>query len=553
MGDPFLLELSQSGWSNVQQEAIVNTLVQSKLYSHDDVSGAEPLLSICRDLSASEMSQMLIRDFRLEPLLANQIRMIVMKVLARTDDADQALESEPRPSEEQSQPLPLGLSTKDNLQATEQSAMETTTKQQPLTVKYKAAIVNQAAVRRKQQKDTYQLDTSSYPQLQQQLDQFFRFMTEPSTISQEDPIRPATANVYLLHAKLFLGWYVRHQEIDDSNHAKRIQLSLHDIFVTKEKESATIIIQFVMWLRKERHISVSYEANVLRGMVKLLKFRFAEESVDGDNRRTYEDIPIIQELRKLHRNANKQAKLAPKSSNEGQKWLSWPEFLEVVQATRNNFELLLKECMDTSSPDKGITPLQRQVAVAFQKYLVLAVFTSVPDRQRTIRELEIGRTLVREESGSDCWFIKHNPADYKTGAAYGERPPMLLSQALSKDIDNFIDNWRSKLEPKTEMLFVQQRTGNPLTRDSVYSIVSRACYEHAGKRTNPHLLRDMIVTHVRESNASEKELEALALFMGHSIHMQRTSYDRRTLERKVAPAIKLLELVNSEQRRDPGE
>jgi integrase len=88
--------------------------------------------------------------------------------------------------------------------------------------------------------------------------------------------------------------------------------------------------------------------------------------------------------------------------------------------------------------------------------------------------------------------------------------------------------------------------GNPLTRDSVYQLVSRACFEQTGKRTNPHLLRDMIVTHVRESsNASEKELEALALFMGHSLQMQRTSYDRRTLSSKVAPAVQLLTEVNA--------
>jgi hypothetical protein len=55
----------------------------------------------------------------------------------------------------------------------------------------------------------------------------------------------------------------------------------------------------------------------------------------------------------------------------------------------------------------------------------------------------------------------------------------------------------------------------------------------------------MIVTHVRDtSNASEKELEALALFMGHSLQMQRTSYDRRTLTRKIAPAVQLLSKVN---------
>ena len=48
----------------------------------------------------------------------------------------------------------------------------------------------------------------------------------------------------------------------------------------------------------------------------------------------------------------------------------------------------------------------------------------------------------------------------------------------------------------------------------------------SGKKTNPHLVRDMIVTHLKTSGASEQELEALALFMGHSQAMQRSTYDR---------------------------
>ena len=64
-----------------------------------------------------------------------------------------------------------------------------------------------------------------------------------------------------------------------------------------------------------------------------------------------------------------------------------------------------------------------------------------------------------------------------------------------------------------------------------------------GKKTNPHLLRDIVVTHVRDTAASEKELEALALYMGHSLNMQRTSYDRRTLTQKVAPAVSLLDKI----------
>jgi hypothetical protein len=51
----------------------------------------------------------------------------------------------------------------------------------------------------------------------------------------------------------------------------------------------------------------------------------------------------------------------------------------------------------------------------------------------------------------------------------------------------------------------------------------------------------MIITHLRGTDASERELEALAIYMGHSMAMQKGTYDRRTKEQKVAPAIDLLE------------
>ena len=176
-------------------------------------------------------------------------------------------------------------------------------------------------------------------------------------------------------------------------------------------------------------------------------------------------------------------------------------------------------------------------------YLLLAFFACIPDRQRTFRELALGSTLVKEDG---VWLVRHGPNDYKTGKSYGARPPLMITPELVPAIDNFIDKYRPSLRPNGDHFFAQVRTGNALTQDSVYQIVARSCFQYTGKKTNPHLLRDMIVTHVRESDASEKELEALALYMGHSINMQRSSYDRRTLQQKVAPAVSLLQKVNKE-------
>lgn len=48
-----------------------------------------------------------------------------------------------------------------------------------------------------------------------------------------------------------------------------------------------------------------------------------------------------------------------------------------------------------------------------------------------------------------------------------------------------------------------------------------------GQKMNPHMARKSAVTHFREGS-TDRELESLALCMGHSVAVQRTVYDLRT-------------------------
>jgi hypothetical protein len=48
---------------------------------------------------------------------------------------------------------------------------------------------------------------------------------------------------------------------------------------------------------------------------------------------------------------------------------------------------------------------------------------------------------------------------------------------------------------------------------------------------------------------SEAELEALAMYMGHSLAVQRSHYDRRSMNQKVAPAQQLLQQLARSGRR----
>ena len=431
----------------------------------------------------------------------------------------------------------------------------------------KKMVINSAQTLRRAQAGQGQSQTSyaygltqatTPPHIAKELVDFYAFMTELVPGSQEAPIRAATATVYSRHARLFLGWHLARAPAESQS--QRVVGGVQTAFPTKAKEGAREAYDFVLWLRRERRISATYEANMIRGLIKLAKFRFSQESLTdpeasaGQSQKTFDDIPVVRELRKLHRQTEKQRKLSStRVSDEHKKWLSWIEFLDVVQKCQAEADAAKARAAEAASGSSAVT-LKKMAAVAFQQWLVLAFFAVVPDRQRTIRELEIGRTFVRhagqgqgqgqggDEASGAAWSIVHGAADYKTGKSYGDRPPLPIPASLTGPVDEFIRDWRPCLEPQGMHLFAQTKGGGkPLTQDSVYQIVSRSCFRHSGKRTNPHLLRDMVVTHVRsETDASEKDLEALALFMGHSLNMQKTSYDRRTLTQKVAPAVSLL-------------
>ena len=599
------------GLSDKMKKSIVNHL--------DDAGfeGTDEVVMLARDFvdRPEIFSDVLRNDFEFSPILSHRIRAVAMNALqseqqrrqggintgspkvlknnAPTNGVGPSLETVQQQGHHPDVSLQQDTSKMDNneiddngdsnsnsLEGTSlDSATENTKEEEEDKPSFKSFVVNDRAARRKQGGgNEYGLPSNYkdiYPALADEIDKFVAFMTVPSTISQEAPIRHATAEVYVRHAKLFLGWCVKHKTggSDRDGNDTCSNPSLYSIIPNKEKESAQIVLDFVLWLRSERQISASYEANLLRGLMKLLKFRFSTESKTDPSYggKSFDDIPMIRELRKLHREANQKQQHTTRSSVEDRKWLSWSEYLGVAASLKRDLEKQIRQHQEednnnnnkddkrsedevrvdpknnrgpipkrTASTTKARNVQRKKIATTFQHYLILAFFASVPDRQRTIRELELGTTFIKDRSNG-LWTIKHGPDDYKTGKAYGDRPPLVLAPELVPAIDDFVERWRPCLNPKTGYLFVQPRTGNPLSRDSVYQIVARNCFQRTGKKTNPHLLRDMIVTHVRSTEASEKQLEALALYMGHSIQMQRDSYDRRTLTTKVAPAVELLQ------------
>lgn len=362
------------------------------------------------------------------------------------------------------------------------------------------------------------------PSLMAEFQDFFRFMTEAYYGQQEPRISTTSAGIHMGNTRLFMGYVHKIKGVPLD------KLSIARAFPKNERNAGKVAFDYVQWLAHHRHVSPHTEATRIKSLVHLVKFCFRDLSTarpdDGD--KPFSDILPLKELRKLSRDASARARTAPPASNEDMKSMPWSQYLEIVEQLR-------RECALVT--DRGFQRREIAVAMSFQRYLIAAILSSVPDRQRTIRELEVGRTLLKDPSG--CWVIKHGSEDYKTGHVYGDRPPLIIAKHITPYLEEWLSKWRAVFNPSHKFCFTQ-KNGKPHRSTSVYSIFRWAMFHRSGKMLNPHYVRDLVVTHFRATDAPERDLEALAIYMGHSVEMQKSTYDRRSKSQKVAPAVEML-------------
>ena len=82
---------------------------------------------------------------------------------------------------------------------------------------------------------------------------------------------------------------------------------------------------------------------------------------------------------------------------------------------------------------------------------------------------------------------------------------------MSLQLEAFLGRWRAFLQPKHALLF-SQLNGAPLTVQGVYKVFQTSAFRISGKKTNPHLVRDMVVTHLRCPWLARPQQAALLVF-----------------------------------------
>lgn len=303
----------------------------------------------------------------------------------------------------------------------------------------------------------------------------------------------------------------------------------------------------------------------LQALIIVAKYLHRNETTNTASKSGYTDIPAVRRLRQKLSAANKLRKSKPPEIAYKERSVSWETVLDVLNAQQAKYE---ERFYYSESQRNGRTHRQRNprkptaIASDLQLLLVLCMFTvTPPGRSRTICELDLGRTLVKGaiEDGVLVpienmsrpelaqWHLDLGVGDYKTGKIYGDYLTPLDNMQLPRGqtfyglLQTWIDTYRPLFNPSHNQLFVKVKTtmgatqGDPITHRNLTSWVKYLFYRHVGVPVVPQSLRKMYVTYLKNSKASEAELEAAARAMLHSREMQRESYDEQALQDKIAP------------------
>jgi hypothetical protein len=254
--------------------------------------------------------------------------------------------------------------------------------------------------------------------------------------------------------------------------------------------------------------------------------------------------------------------------------LPWSTYLEVVERHRIEFEQEYRfHVRHTRIDSQGRKPIEKVKrtdwarASDLRQFLIVAIYGAMPPgRVREYYEMEIGRTLVQgiyqngvfipvdkmdDPAQAEWWFFLA-PADYKTGKKYGcwqSKIPNIKygnGKYLYDYIQDWIDKWRLIFKPKNHNRLFITTKGKPLSGANLKSIVKSATNRFTGVAVNPCSLRKMFVTYLKDSGATEAQLESAAAFMRHSRAAQSKSYDRQKLSSKLEPSLNLAQRLAEE-------
>jgi site-specific recombinase XerC len=425
-------------------------------------------------------------------------------------------------------------------------------------------------VTRRSHKPSYGLtDAEITPELGQELAEFYRFMTCVGVEARGvKSIVAVTANNYLTQVRLLLGWMHRYRTpVVPLSHLRLSELFSQSGLRPQEafREKPTClpmanVEDYLQWLRLEREVAPSYELQVVKALVWVVRFLESVSSHQVSKRGSCRETSrweeaTLKELRSLMSDIQARGKTVQRVASEAAKWIDWPEFLNCVKQ-------LKAECTPIGKSNQQRS--KSAITTSIQRYLIFAFFSAIPERPRTVRELELGRTLVKRD---EVWYLELGPEDFKTGETYsklGEKRVIPIPQWYYPELEawlfgyedeegvwqGYVDEkgnrrgWRQVFEPRHNFVFFQ-KNGKPFSSETFCGLFKQVAYRLTGKACNPQLIRDIAIAHLMNSGASVEVMESLADLMGHSPQMQQKIYSRHAQTQHSTLALDALRAISS--------
>jgi len=408
--------------------------------------------------------------------------------------------------------------------------------------------------------------------LQQQIQSFREYR-------KSEGIRDITISSNLDVLLSLLGWLavknsVSEEEVVISDIFRFVRLSydesdfsdssnpLMDVFIAqktaekKAKKEAERSISLIESHLLEAHSSARYSSleSIIKRLIPFAKWVYRNETKTDD----FTDIPVVVELRRLHRQYLKKSQSEPDSVPYALKSVRWEDLPKALD--------FLKKEADVTHQVWGSPRTLSAKAESLQSFLLVAFFCVMPPcRSRVIGELEIGRTLRRgliNESGfvpeellpnglEAKWCICLNPEDDKAGRRPGLQA-FILNDFEFNDGTSFysylnlwLDKLRPDLKPDHSRVWVITRSlpqwnyqiGDPRNPRGIGHTVAKAMHKALGRPVSPKEFRKMFVSYIsNRKDLSEADMENFARAMGHSRKMQMKVYDQVRSEIRLADA-----------------
>ena len=290
----------------------------------------------------------------------------------------------------------------------------------------------------------------------------------------------------------------------------------------------------------------------------------------------YEDVPIITMLKKLKNKYQRLNSLTKKQGNNQNiqgKMIAWEKLLEFTDLLARKYEKakfypkVHHARAKERNPGKG-----KHLA----RFLMMGFFTVMPpDRQRTLRELVLGKTLkyglfdkqgnfISAENLSNQenakFYIHLKEKEYKTWRTYGEWIGEVNNKKFSTGktyydylkqwlFDGYTDEkgvkmgWRDYLNVNNlDNVFFTQHRFQEYDEGELGKVIQRMIYGQYGIPTTPHTIRHIYDTHIRSIGMDEKTLQWVAYAMKHDVKEAEGTYTHLTKNQKLEFAMEAIQI-----------